>query len=110
IHIFEGARGTHAELSNKNLLLTDGAEVNTKPELEIYNDDVKCSHGTTCGQLDAQGLFYLRSRGVPQEEAKRMLAFGFVNELLGALPDTAVADWARPWLESALMTDETARA
>lgn len=110
IHIFEGARGTQAELSNKNLLLTDGAEVNTKPELEIYNDDVKCSHGTTCGQLDAQGLFYLRSRGVPQEEAKRMLAFGFVNELLGALPDTAVADWARPWLESALMTDETARA
>ena len=102
IHIFEGARGTSAELSNKNLLLTNGAEVNTKPELEIYNDDVKCSHGTTCGQLDAQALFYLRARGVPADDAKRMLAFGFVNELLAALPDDAVAEWAQPWLEQAL--------
>ncbi|WP_111655832.1 Fe-S cluster assembly protein SufD [Isoalcanivorax indicus] len=106
IHIFEGARGTRAELSNKNLLLTDGAEINTKPELEIYNDDVKCSHGSTCGQLDAQALFYLRSRGIPGDEAKRMLAFGFVNELLSALPDAAVAEWARPWLEGALTVTE----
>ena len=102
IHIFAGAKGTNAELSNKNLLLSPGAEVDTKPELEIYNDDVKCSHGTTCGQLDAQALFYLRSRGIAEPAAKRMLAFGFVNELLSALPDEAVVEWARPWLERAL--------
>ncbi len=109
IHIFEGAKGTNAELSNKNLLLTPGAEVDTKPELEIYNDDVKCSHGTTCGQLDAQSLFYLRSRGIEAAEAKRMLGFGFVNELLSALPDQAVAEWARPWLEQALTEAEPAK-
>lgn len=106
IHIFAGAKGTNADLSNNNLLLTPGAEINTKPELEIYNDDVKCSHGTTCGQLDAGALFYLRSRGVEAAEAKRMLGFGFVNELLAALPDEAVVEWARPWLEQALTDAE----
>lgn len=108
IHIFPGAKGTDAQLSNKNLLLSPGCEVNSKPELVIYNDDVKCSHGTTCGQLDEQALFYLRSRGVDAAEARRMLGLGFVNELLDALPDPAVADWARPWLAAAL--DETAEA
>lgn len=102
IHIHEGAMGTNAELSNKNLLLTPGAEINTKPELEIYNDDVKCAHGTTVGQLDAMQQFYLQSRGIPAAEAKRMLSLGFVNELLMTLPDEKVAEWATPWLEAEL--------
>ncbi|EKF75683.1 ABC transporter permease [Alcanivorax hongdengensis A-11-3] len=102
IHIHEGAKGTNAELSNKNLLLNVGAEINTKPELEIYNDDVKCAHGTTVGQLDATQQFYLQSRGIPAAEAKRMLSLGFVNELLMALPHETVAEWARPWLEAEL--------
>ena len=102
IHIHPFASGTNAELSNKNLLLNPGAEINTKPELEIYNDDVKCAHGTTVGQLDAGQQFYLQSRGIPAAEAKRMLSLGFVNELLMALPDAAVTEWAQPWLEAEL--------
>lgn len=102
IHIHPGASGTNAELSNKNLLLNPGAEINTKPELEIYNDDVKCAHGTTVGQLDAMQQFYLQSRGIPAAEAKRMLSLGFVNELLMSLPHEAVTEWAQPWLEAEL--------
>ena len=102
IHIHKGAKGTNAELSNKNLLLNKGAEINTKPELEIYNDDVKCAHGTTVGQLDASQQFYLQSRGIAASEAKRMLSLGFINELLMALPHQEVADWAGPWLTEAL--------
>ncbi len=102
IHIHPGASGTNAELSNKNLLLNPGAEINTKPELEIYNDDVKCAHGTTVGQLDAMQQFYLQSRGIPAAEAKRMLSLGFVNELLMTLPHEEVAQWATPWLEAEL--------
>ena len=102
IHIHPGAKGTLAELSNKNLLLNPGAEIDTKPELEIYNDDVKCAHGATVGQLDALQQFYLQSRGIPLAEAKRMLSLGFVNELIMSLPDQAVADWAQPWLAAEL--------
>ncbi len=103
IHIHPGASGTNAELSNKNLLLNTGAEINTKPELEIYNDDVKCAHGTTVGQLDPIQQFYLQSRGIPAAEAKRMLSLGFVNELLMSLPHEKVAEWATPWLEAELV-------
>ncbi|MFP1681031.1 Fe-S cluster assembly protein SufD [Alloalcanivorax sp. C16-1] len=102
IHIHPGAKGTLAELSNKNLLLNAGAEIDTKPELEIYNDDVKCAHGATVGQLDALQQFYLQSRGINAAEAKRMLSLGFVNELIMGLPDQAVADWAQPWLATEL--------
>lgn len=102
IHIHEGARDVHAKLSNKNLLLNPGAEINTKPELEIYNDDVTCAHGTTLGQLDAEQQEYLQSRGISAADAKRMLSLGFVNELLMALPHSEVADWAAPWLQTEL--------
>ncbi|AFT69470.1 Permease component of ABC-transporter [Alloalcanivorax dieselolei B5] len=102
IHIHQGAMGTLAELSNKNLLLSPGAEIYTKPELEIYNDDVKCAHGATVGQLDAAQQFYLQSRGIALAEAKRMLSLGFVNELILALPDESVAQWVQPWLAGEL--------
>lgn len=102
IHIHEGAKGTNAELSNKNLLLNPGAEIDSKPELEIYNDDVKCAHGTTVGQMDAGQLFYLRSRGVEEHAAKRMLAEGFVNELVEAITDEGIQNWTRPWLAAGL--------
>lgn len=98
IHIHPGAAGSSADLSNNNLLLSTGAEIDTKPELEIYNDDVICSHGTTVGQMDALQLFYLRSRGIDHDEAKRMLGIGFINELLLALPHERIAEWTRPWL------------
>ncbi len=82
IHIHQHAQQTDARLSNKNLLGSDSAKVNTKPELEIYADDVKCAHGATVGQLDAEALFYLQSRGISTEEARRMLLHGFVGSVL----------------------------
>jgi Fe-S cluster assembly protein SufD len=76
------AQKTDAQLSNKNLLLSRDAEVDTKPQLEIYADDVKCSHGTTVGQIDPRQVFYLRSRGIDEATAKKMLCLGFAGEIL----------------------------
>ena len=77
-----GATKTEAYQSNKNILLTDKALINTKPFLEIYNDDVKCSHGSTIGQLDEQALFYIRSRGISERSARTMLLYAFCDEVL----------------------------
>lgn len=79
------AQGSDAVLSNDNLMLTADAEVDTKPQLEIYADDVKCSHGTTVGQLDPLQLFYLRSRGIDEVSARRMLCLGFAGEILDSI-------------------------
>ncbi|HEX8011579.1 MAG TPA: Fe-S cluster assembly protein SufD [Casimicrobiaceae bacterium] len=77
------AQKTDAHQSNRNLLLSDEAEVDTKPQLEIYADDVKCSHGATVGALDEQQLFYLRSRGVDERAARDVLIFAFADEIVG---------------------------
>jgi Fe-S cluster assembly protein SufD len=76
------AQKTNAFQSNRNILLTDSATINTKPQLEIWADDVKCSHGCTTGQLDEEALFYLQSRGIPMAEAKAMLLYAFAMETL----------------------------
>ncbi len=73
---------TDARQSNKNILLTDTARVNSKPFLEIYNDDVKCSHGSTTGQLDQDAMFYLRQRGIGEETARMLLMFAFADEIV----------------------------
>ena len=78
----EGAAKTEAYQSNNNILLTDKAIINTKPFLEIYNDDVKCSHGSTIGQLDEQALFYIRSRGISERTAQTLLRYAFCDEVL----------------------------
>lgn len=78
----DGAMKTEAYQSNKNILLTDKATIYSKPFLEIYNDDVKCSHGSTTGQLDEQALFYIRSRGVSERTAQTMLLYAFCDEVL----------------------------
>jgi len=88
--VHAGANGTDAKLTNQNLLLSDTAEVDTKPELEIYADEVRCSHGATTGQLDAGAIFYLRSRGIEETQARRMLIASFVREILRNLPDAAL--------------------
>lgn len=80
--VCDGAVKTEAYQSNKNIMLTDKATVNTKPFLEIYNDDVKCSHGSTIGQLDEQALFYIRSRGISERTAKTLLLYAFCDEVL----------------------------
>ena len=81
-----GAAGTDAQQSNANLLLSAEAEVDTKPELEIYADEVKCSHGATTGQLDTNALFYLRSRGLDEETARSLLTFAFADMVLARMP------------------------
>ena len=82
VKVFQDAQKTNAYQFNQNLLLSENAEVNTKPELEIYADDVKCSHGVTTGELDKEMLFYLRSRGLSLDESRNFLIEGFINELM----------------------------
>lgn len=82
IYVHKDAQGTMAYQKNNNILLTDDAKMDTKPQLEIYADDVKCSHGATVGQLDDDALFYLQSRGINKREARLMLMFGFAHEVI----------------------------
>ena len=82
VKVHPDAQKTDAHQSNKNLLLSRDAEIDTKPELEIYADDVKCSHGATVGQLDEQSLFYLRSRGIGERQARGLLTYGFARDIL----------------------------
>lgn len=82
VYVKQDAQRTRAYQSNANILLGDDAKVYTKPELEIYADDVKCSHGCTIGRLDEKGLFYLRSRGVSEAEARKLMAHAFITEVV----------------------------
>jgi len=92
IVVAEGADGSDASLSSKNLLLSGLAEIDTKPELEIYADEVKAAHGATVGQLDERALFYLRSRGIPQAEARSMLTAAFCRAVLESMPNAALRE------------------
>jgi Fe-S cluster assembly protein SufD len=87
-----GAQQTDAKQSNPNLLLSDGAEIDGKPQLEIHADDVKCSHGSAIGRVDDDALFYLRARGIDVAAARALLVRGFAAEVLAALPEPALAD------------------
>ncbi|MCU7930300.1 MAG: Fe-S cluster assembly protein SufD [Candidatus Thiodiazotropha sp. (ex Codakia rugifera)] len=82
IRVREQAQKSQAHLYNANLMLSRRAEIDTKPQLVILADDVKCSHGTTVGQIDDQALFYLRSRGLDKDQAKRLLSLGFASEII----------------------------
>ena len=93
------AQKTDARQVNQNLLLSDDAEADTKPQLEIYADDVKCSHGATVGQLDADAVFYLRSRGVDEAAARRMLTHAFASEIIEQVKLPAL----RAYLDNAVM-------
>jgi Fe-S cluster assembly protein SufD len=103
IIVRRGAQKTDAEQSNPNLLVTDGAEINTKPQLEIYADDVKCSHGSAIGRLDEDALFYLRSRGMDEDRARLVLTRGFAVEVLEQLPAPALRDATLEVLEERLL-------
>ncbi len=106
IHIHPDAQKSFANLSNKNLLLSNKAQINSKPELEIYADDVKCAHGVTVAQLDDQACFYLQSRGISRPEAEIMLSFAFINELLESIPLPAMRKKLRPLLAQQFSADE----
>lgn len=90
IRIDAGADGSEANLQNRNLLLSDNAEIDTQPVLVIHADEVQAAHGATVGQLDANALFYLRSRGIPEEEARRILTVAFCREVLAMVEDTSL--------------------
>ena len=100
--VHKGADGTDARQANHNLLLSEKAEIDAKPELEIYADDVKCSHGTTVGQLDEKALFYLRSRGLGKNHATRVLTHAFAADLVQRAPVTAVTGTITELVESRL--------
>lgn len=93
-------------MAHNTLLLEDGAEVNAKPELEIYADDVQCAHGNTAGALDAEALFYMRQRGIPLITAKAMLTQSFIAEAFADINDDGLRDTleeeARQWLMKSL--------
>ena len=100
IHIHRHAQKTLAELNNRNLLLTRGAQINTKPELEIYADDVQCAHGATVAEIDEEALYYMLTRGIDRQQALVMLNFGFVQEMVFQMPNKALADWLQPILKT----------
>lgn len=90
IIVREDAQHTDAIQSNKNLLLSDSGKVESKPQLEIYADDVRCTHGATVGQLDEQALFYLQSRGIGRDQARSLLTYAFAADVLGRISDENV--------------------
>ena len=87
------AQKTNAYQSNKNILLSEGANVNTKPQLEIFADDVKCSHGCTVGRLDEEGMFYLRSRGITEDTARSLLVHAFAIDILEHIKPVALRNY-----------------
>jgi len=102
IRVHEGAQGTDAYQTNRNLILSDRAIATSLPNLEIEADDVRCSHGATVGQLDAEALFYLMSRGLSRDQAERLVVLGFLGEVLSRLPLGGVADKVARAIEAKL--------
>ena len=100
--VHEGADGTDANQANHNLLLSEQAEIDTKPELEIYADEVKCSHGTTVGQLDKAALYYLRTRGIDEEHARNLLTRAFAANIVQQIPITDLREVVQQRVESRL--------
>ncbi|MBS4773496.1 MAG: Fe-S cluster assembly protein SufD [Proteobacteria bacterium] len=97
IHIAPGAVQTEGTQLHKALLLTDTAEVDVKPELEIFADDVKCSHGAASGELDEEQLFYMRSRGIGEEEARQLLIDAYLDDAISKIEDEKIAAWIKLW-------------
>ena len=90
VHVHPGADHTDGSQMSNALLLSEGAEMDTKPELEIYADEVQCAHGATTGKLEDEPLFYMRSRGIPEEQARLLLIQAFVNEVIECLSDESL--------------------
>ena len=102
IIVAQDAQRTEAYQENHNILLTDGAKVDTKPQLEIYADDVKCSHGATIGRLNEEEQFYMRSRGISLEDAKVLQMISFVAPVLENIPDESQREALAVQLEEAI--------
>jgi Fe-S cluster assembly protein SufD len=105
IYVHQDAQKTDAKQTNKTLLLSEDAVINTKPELEIFADDVKCTHGAAVGQLDEEAIFYLQSRGIDRQDARSLLTFAFANDIIGRIKVEPV----RAHLEEFLLADRSPR-
>jgi Fe-S cluster assembly protein SufD len=108
--VHRGADGTDAQQSNHNLLLSEQAEIDAKPELEIYADDVKCAHGTTVGQLDERALYYLRTRGIGTARARRILTRAFATTVVNTVPVAALRDLIGTKVEARLRAIDAGEA
>jgi Fe-S cluster assembly protein SufD len=103
IHVHKDAQRTDAIQSNKNLLLSEDATVDTKPQLEIYADDVRCTHGGTVGQIDDDAIFYLRSRGLAESGARNMMIGAFANEVIEKIRVDSIRERVQHLLEDRLV-------
>jgi Fe-S cluster assembly protein SufD len=92
IIVRKDAQKTDSKQTNKNLVLSDEAVIDTKPELQIHADDVRCTHGATIGQIDAEALFYLRSRGIGRREARRLLTYAFAQDIIDRIKVKPLAE------------------
>jgi Fe-S cluster assembly protein SufD len=92
IIVRQDAQKTDSKQTNKNLVLSDNSVVNTKPELQIWADDVRCTHGATIGQLDAEALFYLQSRGIGRKEARSLLTYAFAEDIVDRIKVESLRD------------------
>lgn len=102
IFVRPDAQKTNAYQQNRNVLLSENASINTKPQLEIWADDVKCSHGATTGSLDQQALFYLRARGIPEKQARALLVHAFAYEIIEKIEIPLIRDWINQLVEERL--------
>jgi Fe-S cluster assembly protein SufD len=105
IFVREDAQKTDAKQTNQTLLLSDHAQINTKPQLEIFADDVKCTHGATVGQLSKEALFYLRARGIPHDEARSLLIYAFASDIVSRIKFEEI----RSELDHALLAERALR-
>jgi Fe-S cluster assembly protein SufD len=105
IIVREDAQKTDAKQTNKALLLSGQAQINTKPQLEIFADDVKCTHGATVGQLDAEALFYLRARGIMRGDARSMLIRSFAGDIVARVKFQPLRERLERWLLAAIPPD-----
>jgi len=102
IVVAQGADGTDAKMGHHGLILSERAEIDAKPELEIYADDVACAHGNTVGALDEEAIFYAQSRGIPEVDARAMLTGAFVGEVVDRIEHEGARDVAQAWVAQKL--------
>ena len=102
----QDAQKTNAYQSNKNILIGNQSSANTKPQLEIFADDVKCSHGCTVGKLDENALFYLKARGIPDDKAKALLLHAFAVDVLDQIKSDAIRAYADQLISERLSYSE----
>ncbi|MCK5538208.1 MAG: SufD family Fe-S cluster assembly protein, partial [Bacteroidales bacterium] len=99
VYVAPDAQQTYANQSNKNLLLSDFAKISSKPQLEIYADDVACSHGSTTGQLDQDAIFFMQARGISKKSAIKLLLFAFAADILEDIKNTELKEYINELLQ-----------